>query len=300
MIISKASLEGIQTNFKVIAMQSFENAPRQDLTGVVDDFPMTTGKLSLAWVAVLGKMREWLGDRQVRDIVAKNYDVTPRHFEHTIGVSRDDIEDDNLGQYAPQIRKISVGAVRFLDDMVGELFDANSACYDGQPLVDDSHPAFGPYAAFDNKAGTTGLTADATGYAAILAALNMMLTFKDAEGRSLGLSADTLVVPSSYQLIADTLVKSPFKIGTTSDYNALSGLKTVVLQASATHNWGVVDSKSLVAPLVRAIRKQPEFVAAENPTDTWVFKTNQFLYGVDARLETVPGFPQAIVAALVA
>lgn len=299
MIINKAALDGIQTNFRVIAMQSFTDAKPMDLAGIVDDMPITGSKLDLSWIATLGRMREWLGSRQVRDVVAKNFGIIPRHYEHTVGVDRDDIEDDNLGQYGPQISKISVGAVRFFDEKAAEALDSNPICYDGQPLVDDSHPVFGPYAAFDNK-GTTALTADATGYAAVLAALTAMAGFSDAEGRNLGLTGDTLVVPSALQFVANALVKSQYKVGTTSEYNELSGLRVVVLPfLSSAKNWYVVDSKSLVAPLIRGRRKEPEFNAVDDPNDSFVFSNKKFLYGVDARLECAAGFPQAIYGSIV-
>lgn len=301
MIINKAALDGIQTSFKAIAMQSFEAAPTMDLTGIVDDMPMTTGKLSLSWVATLGRMREWLGSRKVRDVIAKNFEIIAKHYEHTVGVDRDDIEDDQIGQYAPQISKISAGAVRFFDEKVAEALDlafTTLVCYDGQPLCDDSHPAFGTFAAFDNKI-TTALTADATGYAAVLTALGMIAGFKDGEGRNLGLSGDTLVVPSALQYVANTLTKSQFKVGTTADYNELSGLKVVVLPflTDAT-NWFVVDSKSLVAPLIRGRRKEPEFTQMDDPTNPHVFMNKEFLYGVDARLDVCAGFPQSIVGSI--
>lgn len=295
MIINKAALQGIQTSFKQLFLQTFEKAQPMDLTGIVEDFPMTTGRLELSWAAALGKMREWLGDRQVRDIVAGNYAVVPKHFEHTVGVDRDDIEDDNLGQYRAAITKITARGARFPDRMVADALTANPTCWDGQALVDDSHPAFGPYAAFDNKI-TTALTADATGYAAIITALGMMAGFKDAEGENLGLSGKALVVPNELQYVARALVSSPYKIGTTSDYNELSHLKLVVLPLGDTTNWYVVDTDAEVAPLIRGRRKELQF--EEN--ETLAFRNRKLEFGIDGRWEVVPGFPQAIVGAIVA
>jgi phage major head subunit gpT-like protein len=297
MIVNKESLQGIQTSFRTIFMQTFEKAAPMDLTGVVDDFPMSTGRLELAWCAVLGKMREWLGDRQARDIVAKNYAVVARHFEHTVEVDRDDIEDDNMGQYGPQIRKITIRGARFPDRMVADAITANATCWDGQPLVDDSHPAFGPYAAFDNKI-TTALSADSTGYAAVITALGMMSGFKDAEGDNLGLSGKALVVPNELQYVARALINSPFKIGTTSDFNELAHLKLIVLPLSDATNWYVVDTDAEVAPFIRGRRKELEFNAVDDPNDSRVFSSRKFQYGIDGRWEVVPGFPQAIVGSI--
>lgn len=300
MVINKAALQGIETSFRAIAMQAFDSAPRLNVAAICDDMPVTGARLDLSWIAVLGKMREWIGDRQIRDLVAKNFAIIPRHFEHTVGVSRDEIDDDTYGQKGPQIAKISAGAVRFLDQMVVDALDANPTCYDGQPLVDNSHPAFGPYPAFDNLYGTTALSADAAGYAIVLGMVDMMRGYKDAEGRSLGLDPDTLVVPLQLRSVAEVLTKSQYKVGTTADYNALSGLNLLVLPLADATNFYVVDSKAEVKPIIRGKRKEPEFNSAVDPTDSRVFMSNEFLYGVDARLDVVAGFPQAIVGSIVA
>lgn len=300
MVINKASLEGLQTSFKAIAMQSFKDAPRIDVSRFITDMPVTGGKLTLGWAAFLGKMREWLGDRQINDIVAGNFSITPKHYEITVGVKRDDMDDDNMGQYGPQIALIADGAVRFLDQLCVDAIIANGTCWDGQPLVDNSHPAFGPYAAFDNLYGATALTADATGYGHVLASMGVMRGFKDANRDSLGLNPDTLVVPLELQAVAEVLVKSQFKVGTTADYNALSGLTLLVLPLSDATNWYIVDSKAQIKPLVRGIRKPPTFESAVDPSDSRVFLSGEFLYGADARADVVPGFPQAIVGSIVA
>lgn len=299
-VINRASLSAIQTSMKAIFLQTFEKTQTMDLTGIVEDFPMTTGRLELSWVAALGKMREWLGPRQIRDFVAGNYAVVARHFEHTVGIDRDEIEDDTAGQYGPALAKIVARGKRFPDVMVADALVANATCWDGQPLIDDSHPAFGPYAAFDNKNGTTALTADAAGYALVLTGMGMMAGFKDVEGDNLSLSAKALVVPNELQYVGRALINSQYKIGTTADFNELSHLKLVVLPLSDATNWFLVDSDAEVAPFIRGRRKELEYVGVDNPTDSEVMMTRKFKYGVDGRWEVVPGFPQAIVGAIVA
>jgi phage major head subunit gpT-like protein len=296
-VINKGALAAAQTAYRAIVMETFENSPRADLSGIVLDVPMTTKTIDLSWVAALGKMREWLGERQVRDIVAKNFTLTPKHYEHTIGMKQDDIDDDTLNQYAPQIRLIAAGALRELDAAASGVLDANSTCYDGQPLVDNSHPAFGPYAAFDNLNGTGALSADATGYGYVLTGMGMMAAFADAEGRNLGLSAKALVVPNALRYVAEALVKSPFKVGTTSDFNALSGLKVIVLPGlTDATNWYLMDTDASVPPVIRGIRKMPEY----KEDDTSLFKTGEMFFGVDGRWGVMAGFPQAVVGSIVA
>ncbi|SEN51652.1 Mu-like prophage major head subunit gpT [Gemmobacter aquatilis] len=65
-----------------------------------------------------------------------------RKFETTIRVRREDIEDDRLGVYTPQISMMAHSAAVHPDELVFEVlrrgFEAD--CYDGQPFFDADHP----------------------------------------------------------------------------------------------------------------------------------------------------------------
>lgn len=50
-------------------------------------------------------MREWIGEREVQALAAYDYLIKNKKFEMTIGVPRDDIEDDKYGVYTPLFLK---------------------------------------------------------------------------------------------------------------------------------------------------------------------------------------------------
>ncbi len=97
MIINQANLQGMYRTFKVIFNQAFAGAPSQcDLVAM--RVPSTTREQSYPWLADFPGMREWIGDRAIKDISAFDYTIKNKSFESTVGVDRDDIDG-----YGPEV-----------------------------------------------------------------------------------------------------------------------------------------------------------------------------------------------------
>ena len=60
-------------------------------------------------------MKEWIGEREIQNLADKAYNITNKHFEMTVGVNRDDIEDDNLGMYTLQMQQMGQSAKEHQD-----------------------------------------------------------------------------------------------------------------------------------------------------------------------------------------
>ncbi|WP_299910041.1 Mu-like prophage major head subunit gpT family protein [uncultured Paracoccus sp.] len=93
------------------------------------------------WLSGVPQMREWLGERHIKGVMAARYTLENRKFETTLRVRREDIEDDRLGVYAPQISMMAHAAASHPDELVFEVlkrgFEAES--YDGQTFFDTDH-----------------------------------------------------------------------------------------------------------------------------------------------------------------
>ena len=87
-------------------------------------------------------MRDWLGDRVVKDLSAFHYEIANKDYEVTIGVDRNDINDDQIGVYNPIIRMLAQQAKVHPAQLVFALLAAGFAteCYDGQYFFDSDHP----------------------------------------------------------------------------------------------------------------------------------------------------------------
>lgn len=94
---------------------------------------------------MLSGMREWIGPRHIDNLQGFRYEIENKPFEKTFGIDRDDIEDDNLGQYDVSARYLGEVAADHPEELV---FDAlangfTAECYDGQYFFDTDHPLIG-------------------------------------------------------------------------------------------------------------------------------------------------------------
>ena len=95
-----------------------------------------------AWLKDIPGMREWIGDRRIRQLSQDGYRITNRLFESTISVKRTDIEDDQIGHYSTLARTMGDQAARHPDVLVfdGVELGFEARCYDGQNFFDADHP----------------------------------------------------------------------------------------------------------------------------------------------------------------
>jgi phage major head subunit gpT-like protein len=141
MLINQTSLTNLFTGFKSSFNKGFEGAPSvyKLLSTIV---PSSTREEIYGWLGQFPKMREWLGDRVVKNLAAHSYKIANRDFEQTIAVPRNDIQDDTFGIFAPLFTEMGRAAAEFPDELVLGLLAAGfaTACYDGQFFFDTDHP----------------------------------------------------------------------------------------------------------------------------------------------------------------
>ncbi|SUZ33610.1 hypothetical protein ROE7235_03383 [Roseibaca ekhonensis] len=111
-------------------------------TEVATMVPSTTASNTYGWLGDFPRLREWVGDRVVKDIKEHGYTIENLLFEATLGIARTQIEDDQFGHYAPIATSMGQEATQHPDVLINELIaDGFTAlCYDGQPFFDTDHP----------------------------------------------------------------------------------------------------------------------------------------------------------------
>lgn len=119
-------LEGAASYYKNIAMLT--NSEGSDET--------------YAWLGQFPRLREWVGDRVLKNLAAHGYTLTNKTFEDTIKVKRTDIEDDKYGVYGPLMTELGRAAGEHPDELVFALLALgfSTKCYDGQYFFDTDHP----------------------------------------------------------------------------------------------------------------------------------------------------------------
>lgn len=140
MIINQANLEAIYRTFSTIFNQALETAKGQkDLLAMT--VPSTGRAVDYKWLGEFPMMKEWVGDRVIKDLSAFDYSIKNRRFESTIEVDRDDIDDDQIGIYGPMIQGLAQAAGVHPDLLVFTLLKAGwtEKCYDGKAFFATDH-----------------------------------------------------------------------------------------------------------------------------------------------------------------
>ncbi|MFW5490426.1 MAG: Mu-like prophage major head subunit gpT family protein [Desulfovibrio sp.] len=155
MIINQAALAGIGRGFKTIFNQAFQGGQPQ-WPIVAMQAPSDGSEEDYKWLGAFPKMREWIGERQVKNLSAFTYTIKNKPFESTISVDRDDIEDDKIGVYTPLIQGLAHEAATHPDELVFALLKSGFAatCFDGQYFFDTDHDMGGT--SVSNFGGGTG------------------------------------------------------------------------------------------------------------------------------------------------
>lgn len=106
--------------------------------------PSSSASNTYDWLGDFPELREWVGDRVVKDIKENAYQLTNKLYEGTIGIQRTAIEDDTVGGLEPRIRHMGQSAARHPDRMIAALIASGGAalCYDGQNFFDTDHPVY--------------------------------------------------------------------------------------------------------------------------------------------------------------
>ena len=122
--------------------------------------PSTTSETKYGWLGQITKFREWIGERQIQNLVLHDYAIKNKTFENTVAVGREEIEDDQYGVYTPVIQPLGQDAALHPDELVFSLLNAGftTPCYDGQYFFDTDHPvgAPGSQVSVSNFQGGTG------------------------------------------------------------------------------------------------------------------------------------------------
>lgn len=160
MIINGSNLATLNVAFNAAFREGFGQAPK-DHEAFTLDVPSMTAEEEYGWLGQFPGMREWIGERVLRDIATHGYRIRNRKFESTISVKRDDIEDDRVGLYAPLFREMGMAAAAHPCEMVYEVLrdGFDSPCYDGQYMFDTDHPVVdedGDTASHSNVTDGTG------------------------------------------------------------------------------------------------------------------------------------------------
>jgi len=124
--------------------QDAQAATPTDWQKIATLVPSTSRSNTYGWLGQFPKFREWIGDRVLKAMKAHGYSITNKKFESSVGVPRDDIEDDELGIYGALFEEMGRASKAHPDELIFDLLKVgvSTLCYDGQNFFDTDHPVY--------------------------------------------------------------------------------------------------------------------------------------------------------------
>jgi phage major head subunit gpT-like protein len=288
MLINQGTLNALNKSFSLIFQTAFDGiAPLWPRVGM--SVQTSTKEQQYGFLGAFPKMREWVGDREMQNLLTHDFTIKNKDYEATIEIDRNDIEDDNIGIFNPVVQEFARVAATHPDELIFGLFGSGNTnkCYDGKAFFADNHPVGKQSASnYANGAGTpwylldvsraikafvfqrrrdlefvsldnitdpqvfmkrqymygidvrynagyglwqlayrSEMSLEAANYAEVRAA---MMSYKDAQGRPLGIMPNLLIVPPSLEGDARALLMNDRNdAGATNTWRATSELLVV-------------------------------------------------------------------------
>jgi phage major head subunit gpT-like protein len=287
MQITQANLDALRVTFEKRFGEAYA-AVQPALMPLATEVPSSTKANTYGWIAQQVQLRQWIGPRVAQNLSEHSYALANQTFEGTVELDREDLEDDNLGIFESQaIPQLAEAAAKHPDTQIASVLASNPLAFDGLALFHASHPDFNG-GTYDND---HSLTLNATNIEAIKA---IAAAYVGEDGQPLEVRYTHLIVPPQLEFTAKQILSSATYASLVSGEgsavvqieNQLAGTLDVIVSprlAGEATQWYIADLSKSIKPIVRQVRKAPEFVTRDSPTDPKVFDVRKFTYGVDLR-----------------
>ena len=126
MEINAANLDALFLGFNQAFQKGFTK-PATFYEEICMVVPSSSRREEYPWMGRSTKMREWLGDRVIQSLERHLYSLQNRDFEETIGVDRNDIEDDIWSTLSPLFENMGWNAAVHPDQLLSTLLNDATA-----------------------------------------------------------------------------------------------------------------------------------------------------------------------------
>ncbi len=242
-----------------------------------------------AWATQMPGLRKWVGPRVVQNLASSAYTLVNETWEMTLGVKREDFEDDNLGIYSMNAAGLGSGAAKHPDEQMVSLLQSGhlNECYDGQFFFDTDHPV-------NPKDAAAGTYANyATGTALTRATFNTvrvaMMGFKGEKGRHLGVRPNLLVVPPALHMTAIEILQNEIvkdvgsATGISNPTRGLANILVVDELAGQDTTWYLLATNKPIKPFVYQLRRPLYMTTKAAQDDHVVLEENMVKFYWDGR-----------------
>ena len=301
MDINRQNMNELFLGFQQIFKRGFEAADLE-YRKFSTEVRSTTAVEVYPFLEQFGGMREWIGDRQLKNVSSQKKKVANRDFEDTVIVRKNDIEDDKYGLYSSLIQDLGTAA----NSIWGELAYQALLGGDVDTWVDElpffsAARKYGEDSTIDNL-GTAALSMEAYGAARV-----KMLQYRGHNGRALKVMPRLLIVGPENEGVAFDILKNARRltaevVGDSDNQKTISGsienryagTAEILVSQELGKEWFLCDVSKSLKPVVIQKRKEPKLTRLDAENDENVFMRKEFIYGTDCRGEAFLSMPHLI------
>ena len=275
-------------SFNTIFQQTLERTKTR-IDEIASAVPSSTRIEHYPVAALTGRMREWVKDRVVQDLAAFEASVRNLTFEHTIGVPREDIEDDVTGAYALAIQQqAALGVLEpwlQVQDELGVGAFTTSVGFDGVPFFSASH-------VWQGMKGAAGAVAVEPDQRVSLRARRLRRHQGDEHLRRAGRRGAvrrgrrTSSTRRRSNRLVDQLFNAPLgsqqQISQTL-YGKFAKANQIEMPMWTGNQWMMLDCSKPIKPVVNQTRRPLQLTPMVKLDDPNVFYQKRFDFGMDYR-----------------
>jgi phage major head subunit gpT-like protein len=287
--VNAATLEALWISFNTIFMQTLERTKTR-IDDIASTVPSSTRIEHYPIAALTQRMREWVKDRVIQDLAAFQQSVQNVTFEHTVGVMREDIEDDVTGAYGLAIQQQAyLGALepwlQVQDELGGRAF-SSSVGFDDVTFFNDSHLWKGVRGA--GAQAQSNKTSDYLSRDAVYRGIRAMSTFVGPDGVVLLVQPTHFLYAPNLESVVDELFNVPLANisgGALSQtlYNKFDKQHQIKMSTWTGYQWMMLDCEKPIKPVVNQIRRPLQLTPMVKLDDPNVFYQKRFDFGMDYR-----------------
>ncbi|WP_324171988.1 Mu-like prophage major head subunit gpT family protein [Sulfurimonas sp.] len=266
MLVNAENVKNLTKGVVKIFNDSFKDTPK-DYEKYATVVPTKHHTVDYAWLANFPAMKEWVNDRDLKDLTAHKYTISKKDWEASVTVSRDDVLFDNLGFVKPRVTDLAHVAVEHYNSYIGSLITTNGLCFDGKNYFDTKHKIGAATAVNKNNFKFTSSN--------LMSVYSEMLNRKNENGKPYRIKPTLVYIAANLLADAMKILKSDQIDGSTNTTKDL--VEYVVLPELAVGTWCMVDNSRPLKPFIIQITKKAEIES----DDSEMFKSKKIHYGVD-------------------
>ena len=274
--------KGLRADF----LKAFNNGEDpSDVMGMIMKVQSNAASEKYGWLGDSPQMREWIDERKLSGLNDYDYTIPNVDYEATLKVSKNVMDDDQLGAVKVRIEDLAKRAKAFPRKLYFDQIAAGTTdlSYDGVSYFSASHPESETSQSNIVSGSSAGTYTSATFSADFISARSAMRGFKDDqnEPRNEGNLDLMIVAPQALEGVIDQVISADLLNNAT---NTLKGAakKIISSRLPSDEDWYLFDMSGTMKPMVLQERTKLKFEALDKGERAFMRK--ELVYGVDQRL----------------